>query len=73
MRDGVRRLATNFSQIMPSTGRYVPYPAVTDERGLVHVPPRVGLTPAARTIVGVGLSAAAVAAAAIVRSRRARG
>jgi len=73
MRDGVRRLAANFSQIMPSTGRYVPYPAVTDERGLVHVPPRVGLTPAARTIVGVGLSAAAVAAAAIVRSRRARG
>jgi hypothetical protein len=73
MRHGVRRLAANFSRIMPAKGRYVPYPAVTDERGLVHVPPRIPLTPAARTMLGVGLSAAAVAAAAMVRTRRARG
>ena len=71
MRDGLRSLAANFDRIMPSTGRYVPYPAVADEHGLVHVPPRVAMTPAARALIGA--TVLAVGAAVWAASRRRRG
>jgi len=71
MRDGLRSLAANFDRIRPSTGRYVPYPAVADEHGLVHVPPRVAMTPAARALIGA--TVLAVGAALWAASRRRRG
>jgi glyoxylase-like metal-dependent hydrolase (beta-lactamase superfamily II) len=59
MRAALRDLVDDFDACMPDHGRYIPYPAVTDERGVVHVPPRVGLAP------GQIAAAAAIAAAAI--------
>ena len=42
MRADLRRLADNFEQLaVPEHGRYVPEPALTDETGVVHVPPPV--------------------------------
>ncbi|HEY6214921.1 MAG TPA: MBL fold metallo-hydrolase, partial [Vicinamibacterales bacterium] len=62
MRAALRLLDDNFDLAMPSTGRYIPYPAVADERGLVHVPPRIGLSPGQRAAaVGIGAAAAALA------------
>jgi glyoxylase-like metal-dependent hydrolase (beta-lactamase superfamily II) len=69
MRRKLRSLANNFDEAMPSTGRYVPYPAIADETGVVHVPPGVPLTPVARTAIGVGAVAAGLAAMAIARRR----
>ena len=42
MRAELRRLTENFEQLaVPEHGRYVPEPALTDETGVVHVPPPV--------------------------------
>ena len=71
MRAGVRRLATQFERMMPSSGRYIPYPAVADERGVVHVPPKAPLTAAARAVIGAGV--VAIGAVAVAASRRRRG
>jgi glyoxylase-like metal-dependent hydrolase (beta-lactamase superfamily II) len=56
MRRALRNLADCFDRVMPSSGRYVPYPAVSDERGVVHVPPKPGfaMTPATLATAGVG-------------------
>lgn len=70
MREGVRRLAADFERVMPASGRYVPYPAVADEHGLVHVPPKVPMAPRARAVLGAG--AVALGAAAVLASRRTR-
>jgi glyoxylase-like metal-dependent hydrolase (beta-lactamase superfamily II) len=66
MRRALRDLADRFDQVMPSSGRYVPYPAVTDERGVVHVPPKPGfalprmlVATALGVAIGVGLIALA--------------
>jgi glyoxylase-like metal-dependent hydrolase (beta-lactamase superfamily II) len=60
MRAALWSLAVRFDEVMPSTGRYVPYPAIADEHGVVHVPPRAGIavTPGA---IAAGIGAAAVA------------
>ncbi len=58
MRRALRNLANRFDEAMPSSGRYVPYPAVFDETGVVHVPPRVHMTPGARMLLGAGALAA---------------
>ncbi len=71
MREQLRDLAINFDRAMPSRGRYVPYPAVADERGVVHVPPRVTLTPASRATVAIAAAACAVAFVAAARTRSA--
>jgi hypothetical protein len=60
MRRDLKALADRFDEVMPRTGRYVPYPAVADERGVVHVPPRPRT---AGTAANVALGGAAVAAA----------
>jgi glyoxylase-like metal-dependent hydrolase (beta-lactamase superfamily II) len=73
VRDGLRTLAMEFDRVMPSTGRYVPFPAVTDEHGIVHVPPRPPLAPSARAAIGVGAVGAValgVAMFAVTRRRR---
>jgi glyoxylase-like metal-dependent hydrolase (beta-lactamase superfamily II) len=59
MRSELKSLADRFDQVMPQSGRYVPYPAVADERGVVHVPPRPGV---ALTRANMALGGAAVAA-----------
>jgi glyoxylase-like metal-dependent hydrolase (beta-lactamase superfamily II) len=68
MRAALRELALDFDRAMPSSGRYVPYPAVTDEHGIVHIPPRAPLTPASRNALGVG--AIALGVAMLVAARR---
>jgi glyoxylase-like metal-dependent hydrolase (beta-lactamase superfamily II) len=68
MRQAVRDLAINFEKYMPSRGRYVPYPAIADEHGVVHVPPRVPLAPSSRVALGAGAIVAGLAVAAAVRA-----
>jgi hypothetical protein len=71
MRAALRLLAERFEQAMPASGRYVPYPAVTDERGLVHVPPRPGIAlDRAAVIAGAGVAAVGLALAARAYARR---
>jgi glyoxylase-like metal-dependent hydrolase (beta-lactamase superfamily II) len=71
MRDALRLLAERFDQAMPASGRYIPYPAVTDERGVVHVPPRPGIAmDRAAVIAGAGVAAIGLALAARAYARR---
>jgi len=66
-------LAQNFEAFMPEHGRYVPYPAVTNEHGVVHVPPRIGLAPtqiALGTTIGAAVIAATWFAAARLKGSR---
>lgn len=62
MRAALLDLADRFDSLMPDHGRYIPYPAVADERGVVHVPPRIGMAPrqvaAAAAIGAVAIGAA---------------
>ncbi len=59
LRDGLRRLASDWDRLaVPSHGRYVHAPAVTDERGVVGVPPPV-FDPQLLALAGVGIVAAA--------------
>jgi hypothetical protein len=71
MREQLRDLANNFDRIMPSRGRYVPYPAIADERGVVHVPPRVRLTNGSRAMVAIAAAAVGIALVAAARRRSA--
>lgn len=71
MREQLRDLAINFDRVMPSHGRYVPYPAIADERGVVHLPPRVRLTNRSRATVAIAAVAVGIALVAAARSRSA--
>jgi glyoxylase-like metal-dependent hydrolase (beta-lactamase superfamily II) len=68
MLDDLKRLARDFDRLaIPARGRYVPQPAITDERGVVSVPPPVP-DPLPRILLGVGL--ALVAGTLLRRSSR---
>ena len=70
MRSELRRLADQFDAAMPSSGRYIPFPAVTDAHGVVHVPPRPAVfTTRAAVAAAVGAAALGVATIAVVRRR----
>jgi len=70
MRAALNDLAWNFDRLaVPSHGRYVPQPAIADERGTVAVPPSPGLSPAA-IAAGLGLAALVGYAATRGRGRR---
>jgi len=69
MRRQLRDLADRFEKYMPASGRYVPYPAVADERGVVHVPPRPG-TSLSRGAIAAGVAAVAVGAGLAALARR---
>jgi glyoxylase-like metal-dependent hydrolase (beta-lactamase superfamily II) len=71
MRDGLRRLADRFDAVMPSSGRYVAYPAVTDAHGIVHVPPRPRIA-TKRAAVFAGLATAVGLAMISVKRHRQR-
>ena len=72
MRRELRDLADRFDAYMPSSGRYIPYPAIADERGVVHVPPRSGIAIDRGTVAAtVGVAAIGVGLIAFAR-RRAR-
>jgi glyoxylase-like metal-dependent hydrolase (beta-lactamase superfamily II) len=59
---GLQKLARNFDWMaVPLRGRYVRRPAVTDESGVVDVPPPVS-DPLPRVLLGVGLGLLASAA-----------
>ena len=63
------RLAENFDQVgRPSVGRYVRRPAVTDERGVVSVPPPV-VGPVPKIVVGAALGGALLAYVAAARRK----
>lgn len=64
--DQLTELATNFP--VPDHGRYVPEPAVTDENGIVYLPPK----PADVTAWVVGGLAAGLLIGAVVRSAQER-
>ena len=69
-RRGLRDLADRFDEHMPSSGRYIPYPAVADERGVVHVPPRPGVAVSGATVAaGVGAAAIGIGLMALARRR----
>jgi len=72
MRRALSDLADRFDQVMPSSGRYMPYPAVTDQRGVVHVPPRPGFAMTRGTIVTAGIGAALGVGLVALATRRAR-
>jgi glyoxylase-like metal-dependent hydrolase (beta-lactamase superfamily II) len=69
MRLELRNLVDNFDYVMPMSGRYIPYPAVTDRSGVVHVPPRVGVSPA-QIGLATALGAAGIGLAWFARARR---
>jgi len=70
MRRQLRDLADRFESYMPSSGRYIPYPAVADERGVVHVPPRSGIAIDRGTVAAsVGVAAVGVGLIAMARRR----
>jgi glyoxylase-like metal-dependent hydrolase (beta-lactamase superfamily II) len=70
MRTALRALSDQFDRVMPSSGRYVPYPAVADERGVVHVPPRPGVAVTRGTVAAaVGIAAVGVTLALTRRKR----
>ena len=69
MRCALRNLADHFDEMVPSSGRYVPYPAVTDERGVIHVPPRTRRA-ISGTTVAAGISAAALGLGLLALARR---
>jgi glyoxylase-like metal-dependent hydrolase (beta-lactamase superfamily II) len=57
MRRALVELAVHFDEAMPFSGRYIPYPALTDERGVVHVPPRPRVAITRGTWATAGLAA----------------
>lgn len=71
MRRNLHELADRFDEVVPTTGRYVPYPAVTDERGLVHVPPKPGFAASRATLATAGVGAALGLGLIALASRRA--
>jgi glyoxylase-like metal-dependent hydrolase (beta-lactamase superfamily II) len=70
MRRELRDLADRFDAYMPSSGRYIPYPAIADERGVVHVPPRSGIAIDRGTVAAtIGVAAIGVGLIAFARRR----
>lgn len=64
----LRRLSSHFDELArPKHGRYVDRPAITDERGVVDVPPPIV---SGRTIAMTGLAVGAAIGLAIALSRR---
>jgi glyoxylase-like metal-dependent hydrolase (beta-lactamase superfamily II) len=68
-RAALHHLSEEFELLaMPASGRYVDSPALTDEYGVVELPPSTGL-PLKSLALGVGLLALGVAAFAYARKR----
>ena len=66
--DGLKRLAREWPA--PTHGRYVHRPAMTDESGIVYLPPPAP-DPVKWTALGVGVAAGAIGAGILLRRRRA--
>jgi glyoxylase-like metal-dependent hydrolase (beta-lactamase superfamily II) len=64
MRRELRALAAHFEQVVPMLGRYAKEPAVTDERGIVRLPPDP------LPVVVAGAALAAVIAWGVSRQKR---
>ena len=61
MRNALHTLARKFDQLaQPAHGRYVNEPAVTDETGVLYIPPRTETIPGALRIIGLSLGVAAL-------------
>jgi glyoxylase-like metal-dependent hydrolase (beta-lactamase superfamily II) len=68
MRRALRRLADRFDEVVPQSGRYIPYPAVFDARGVIRVPRRAS-SGVGRPAIAAGIAAAAIAAGLIAFAR----
>jgi glyoxylase-like metal-dependent hydrolase (beta-lactamase superfamily II) len=68
MRRALRKLADRFDDVVPESGRYVPYPAMFDEHGVIRVPRR-RRSAAGGTAVAAGIGAAAIAVGLIAFAR----
>ena len=68
MRLELRNFVEDFDDVMPMSGRYIPFPAVTDHSGVVHVPPRVGVSPA-QIGIATAIGAAGIGLAWYARAR----
>ena len=66
MREALHALAANFEREVPRYGRYAKDPAVTDEHGIVRLPP----DPFPK--VAAGLAAAAIAVGLMAQAGRMR-
>jgi glyoxylase-like metal-dependent hydrolase (beta-lactamase superfamily II) len=75
MRSQLCDLAERFDAAMPSSGRYVPYPAIADAHGIVHLPPRPALVAlnGGKMAAGISVAALGMAVAAALRRRRRAG
>jgi len=66
MRDELRGLAARFERDeVPSVGRYAAHPAVTDEQGIVSLPP----DPLPKVMAGIALAAGLTLALSQTRRR----
>ncbi len=65
----LQSFAARFDSEKPAHGRYVNEPAVTDESGIVHLPPPAP-DPAKKVFVGIGLAAIGAAAVVAVAKRQ---
>jgi glyoxylase-like metal-dependent hydrolase (beta-lactamase superfamily II) len=71
MRNALNQLASRFdTQAVPSTGRYVNEPAVTDETGVLYLPPAAEKIPMAAKVIGISLAVAAIGIIAYRVSRK---
>lgn len=62
LRGALRNLSTNFkTTALPDEGRYVNEPAVTDESGVVYLPPPTEKLSAMATTIGLSLAALSLA------------
>jgi glyoxylase-like metal-dependent hydrolase (beta-lactamase superfamily II) len=68
MRRALQSLADRFDQVVPQSGRYIPYPAVFDERGVIRVPRRP-TSAVTGTAIAAGIGAAAIAVGLIAVAR----
>jgi glyoxylase-like metal-dependent hydrolase (beta-lactamase superfamily II) len=68
LQQGLAELVRNFDRLVPTHGRYTREPALTDERGIVALPPPV-FDPMLGVLAGLGVGVAA--GAFLLRRRRA--
>jgi glyoxylase-like metal-dependent hydrolase (beta-lactamase superfamily II) len=71
LRASLKELTLQFDQLaVPKQGRYVEEPAITDENGVVTVPPPVGADPLTTTLLAVSIAAVAGTALMVLLRKR---
>lgn len=61
MRNALHKLSNKFDKLArPSQGRYVNEPAVTNEKGVLYLPPRLKQNSSSKRIIGIALASLAI-------------